>query len=226
VKRGGLVCSLLLIGAVTAAAADQRVLPARDEPRHKVVLENNYVRVIDVQIPAGKETLYHVHDIASVIVYLTKSTNESQTRGESTWTPRTIGPGDSRYAPYDVKPLTHRVRNPGPGLFRVYDIELLHAPLTAANFGLPDTPALRARWQEKAVRSLTLRLDAGGHRTFPPGDCAILLVGISGAPTVSSSDGVNRELRAQDFLFQPARTGFLVANGGNDASETVVLELK
>jgi hypothetical protein len=182
--------------------------------------------MIDVQIPAGTQTLFHLHDIASVIVDLTNSTNESQTHGESTWTPRTIGPGDSRYAPYDVKPLTHRVRNPGPGLFRVYDIELLHAPLTADAFALPDSPALRERWQEKAVRSLTFRLNPGGHRTFAPSACAHLLIGIAGTLTVSTPTAAPRDVHPQEFSFQPARAGFLVGNGGDQASEAVLLELR
>ena len=201
-------------------------MPARDEPKHKVALENNYVRVIDVQIPAGTQTLYHVHDIPSVIVYLTKSTNETQIFGESTWTPRTIGPGDSRYAPYDEKPLTHRVRNPGPGLFHVYDIELLHAPLTAEAFALPDSPALHEHWKQKAVRSVTLRLDGGGHRTIAPSACAYLIVAITGTLTISSPNGAPCDLRPQEFSFQPAQSGFLLSNGGDTPLEAVVLELK
>jgi hypothetical protein len=219
---------LAIIGIISVVAPLQAAQPpllARDEPRHKVVLENNYVRVIDVQIPAAQETLYHLHNVASVIVYLTKTTNESQTFGEATWTPRTIAPGDSRYAAYDEKPLNHRVRNPGPGLFRVYDIELLHSPITA-NFALSESPALRAQWQQKAVRSLTLRLDAGAHRTVPPGACACLLVQISGVLTIAPATGAPRELRATEFFFQPARVGFLLSNGGKEPLETVVLELR
>jgi hypothetical protein len=215
-----------IISLVNPLCAAERPLLARDEPRHKVVFENNYVRVIDVQIPAGKETLYHLHDIASVIVYITKTTNESQTFGESTWTPRTIAPGDSRYAPYDEKPLNHRVRNPGPGLFRVYDIELLHSRLTSEAFALAESPALRAQWQQKRARSLTLRLAPEGHRTVPPGPCAYLLVQISGVLTVASTTGAPRELRAAEFFFQPARAGFLLSNAGTEPLETVMLELR
>jgi len=215
-----------LILASICVGAEGKPVPARDEPKHKVVFENNYVRVIDVQIPVGTETLYHVHDIASVMVYLTKSTNESQTYGESTWNPRAVTPGESRYAAYDVKPLTHHVRNRGTALFRVYDIELLHAPLTPENFALPDTSMLRSQWQEKAVRSLTLRLEPGGHRTVPAGVCAYLFVDISGELTVSPSTGAVRTLRPQEFLFQPAQSGFILSNGGKQPLESVVLELR
>ena len=215
-----------LLLAATCAGAEPRPVPARDEPKHKVVFENNYVRVIDVQIPVGTETLYHVHDIASVMVYLTNSTNESQALGESTWTPRSTTPGDSRHAAYDAKPLTHHVRNRGTTLFRVYDIELLHAPATRTAFALPETSALHVQWQEKNARSLTLKLAAGAHQTVAEGGCAYLFVGIAGTLTVSPSSGVVRHVRPQEFFFQPAKSGFVLSNGGKEALEAVVLELR
>lgn len=214
-----------LIATLRGLAAEEPV-PVRHEPKHKVVLENDYVRVIDVRIPAGEQTLFHVHEIESVIVYLTKSTNETQPQGETKWSPRAIVPGEVRYAAYDQKPLTHRVRNPGPSLFRVYDIELTHKPVTAEAFTLPDTPALKAHWQEKAVRALTLRLDPGAHRTLPPSACAYLFVGIGGELTVSPVKGAPQKLQPQAFSFQPAQTGLLLTNAGTEATETVVLELR
>lgn len=215
-----------LLLAATCAGAEPRPVPARDEPKHKVVFENNYVRVIDVQIPVGTETLYHVHDIASVMVYLTQSSNESQTLGEATWTPRSTTRGDSRHAAYDVKPLTHHVRNRGTTLFRVYDIELLHAPAARTAFALPDTTALRVQWQEKKARSLTLKLAPGAHITAPVSPCAYLFVGIAGVLTVSPTSGVVRKVQPQEFHFQPAQSGFVLSNGGKEALEAVVLELR
>src|SRR4051794_28867403 len=97
VNRALHLLGCFILASVCTGAAEKPV-PAREEPKHKVVFENNYVRIIDVQIPVGTETLYHVHDIASVMVYLTKSTNETQTYGEPTWSPRAVTPGESRYA--------------------------------------------------------------------------------------------------------------------------------
>src|SRR4051812_24333475 len=100
---------LLFFAMLTPLAAADKPVAVVKEPYHRVVFENEYVRMIDVQIPVGITTLYHVHDVASVVVYLTKSTNASQTWGETGTTPRQTTPGDSRYVNYDEKPLTHRV---------------------------------------------------------------------------------------------------------------------
>ena len=97
---------LLLLPMLGSIHASDQPVPVVREPYHKNVFENDYVRMIDVQIPVGVTTQYHVHEIPSVIIYLTKSSNASQTWGASGTMPRHTTPGDSRYAPYDKTPLT------------------------------------------------------------------------------------------------------------------------
>src|SRR6185436_17883383 len=53
---------LAVLGFTAAVAfAEERVVPASEEPRHRVKLENEMVRVIDVEIPPGYRTLTHEH---------------------------------------------------------------------------------------------------------------------------------------------------------------------
>src|SRR3954468_12414015 len=134
-----------------ALGAEQPV-KVTDEPHHKTVFENEQLRIIDVQIAVGDVTKYHIHVLPSAVVYLTKSTNRSQTWGEATTSPRNTTPGDSRYAPYDDKPLTHQVTNPGPTPFRVFDIELLKSASGSTAAAL-NRPGLKLQWEEKRVRS-------------------------------------------------------------------------
>ena len=116
--------SIVSLFALSLRAADDPV-PVQAEPKHKTVFENAFVRVIDVQIAPREITLYHRHVLPSVVVYLTRSTNRSESWPDHEILTRDIGPGQSRYAPYDLKPLTHRVTNTGAGLFRVFDIIVL-----------------------------------------------------------------------------------------------------
>src|SRR5438046_2065190 len=117
-----LLCASLF--TFTAHAADKPV-PVIEEPLHRTVFENDYVRIIDVKVQPGEITLFHMHVIPSVVVYLTRSTNRSESWPDKSIVLRDVSPGQSRYAPYDETPLTHRVTNTGSGLFRVFDIELL-----------------------------------------------------------------------------------------------------
>lgn len=220
--------SLLLFCLAFSSHAADTPVPVRDEPYHKVVFENEYVRMIDVQIPPGKTSLYHVHAVPSVIVYLTKSTNHSQTWGEQTTTPRHTSPGESRYAAYDEKPLTHRVTNLGSGLFRVWDIELLRPVSDREPCAVVAQLNVEFRWEQKRVRAYNVRLDAGGRCDFPAAACARLLVNISGElSAVSDTDARSkRELSAGGFIFLPAESRFQINNPGKEKAEGVLLELK
>ncbi len=65
---------LFLTGAAIGADAP---VPVQQDRYHKNVFENAWLRIIDVEIPVGKMTQYHTHELPSVIVYLTKSINLS-----------------------------------------------------------------------------------------------------------------------------------------------------
>lgn len=204
-------------------------MPVVDEPKHKTVFENTYVRVIDVQIAPGEITLFHRHVLPSVVVYLTRSTNRSESWPDHEMLTRDIGPGQSRYAPYDVKPLTHRVTNTGAGLFRVFDIELLHQPSNTAPLSPVTSQALKLHWDERLARSSSVRLEAKAKITLAPSRCACLLVGITGSLQVSGaggSSGDTRTLKWSDYQFFPTNTRIELVATGLESAEAVLLELK
>src|SRR5579863_5678145 len=85
-------------------------VPVRNEPHHKVVLENDYVRLIEVHIKPHDTTLTHIHAAPSVIVFLSKSTIGTQVVGGEP-SVANVMPAQTSYAPYDEKPVTHKVWN-------------------------------------------------------------------------------------------------------------------
>src|SRR4051812_27455504 len=152
--------------SLTLLAAEKPV-PVRDEPMHRVVFENDTVRLIDVQIKPGETSLYHIHVIPSVVVYLTQSTNRSESWPDKTILTRDVAPGQSRYAPYDEKPLTHRVTNTGAGLFRVFDIELLKKPAAGAPLPVANAPQVKPHWDETLARSSSVQIEPGAKVEIP-----------------------------------------------------------
>src|SRR4051794_29788024 len=48
----------------------QEVIAVSKEPMHKKVLENDYLRVLDVQIAPGDTTQFHKHETPSVFISL------------------------------------------------------------------------------------------------------------------------------------------------------------
>jgi hypothetical protein len=209
--------------------AQDKPVPVVDEPMHQTVLEHPLVRLIDVQIRPDATTLYHIHVVPSVIIYLTKSTNRSESWPSREILTRDVTPGQSRYAPYDEKPLTHRVTNTGTGLFRVFDIELLNRPAT--NLPLPTltSPLVKLHWEENLARSSGIHLGARGKVEIPASRAATLIVPISGSVQVTTGDAnapAPRILNWGDWQFFPAQTRLAIQNSGAEPAEAVLLELK
>lgn len=127
-----------------------RVVHILDEPRHRTVYKTDTFRLLDVQINPGDTTLPHTHD--SPILYTFISNGQGSLNGRL-----------SSVISYADEPFTHRVNNPGPGLFRI---------IALANFGEgrirgkddfqsgPDqTPELENRW----FRAWRMTLPAGSE---------------------------------------------------------------
>lgn len=218
--------ALFSLVALASAVAAEAPIPVVKEPRHKTTFENEYLRVIDVRVPAGDVTLYHVHVLPSVVVYLAKATNRTQTWGESTSTPRSVSPGESRYVPYDEKPLTHQGSNPGPALFHVLDIELLKPAPSGTPAPAAAPAGAKLSWEEKRVRTYNVSVEAGGQAEFPANASAHLVIGIAGDVRATTAKGAPRQLGNGEFEFLPPQARVQLNNTGKAKAEVVVLELK
>jgi hypothetical protein len=116
--RIGFCWCVKVLQALPLAVGAQEAGPVHREPRHRLVLDSVRFRVLDIQIPAGDTTQYHVHDTAILYVIVNPSPTAAQVLGRE-WS---AGPGsrplattgdvflDSTYA---REALTHRVTNAG-----------------------------------------------------------------------------------------------------------------
>ncbi len=96
-----------------------------DEPLHRWLLENQYVRVLDVRIPPGATTKLHRHALDAVAVRLGPASVASQDDGAPWSAPVTIARGETAFDGYARAPRVHRVRNVGPGEFHTVLVQLL-----------------------------------------------------------------------------------------------------
>ncbi len=100
--------------------AGQAAVPVAEEPRHKVVFTNAYVRVIDVSLPVGDTTLFHTHDLDNVPIVITGGTMRTQVvAGSTTDTTLEIGRAWFAKAAY-----THQSANIGATPLRFIDAEI------------------------------------------------------------------------------------------------------
>ena len=94
------------------------------EPRHKKVLENKYIRLLDVWIPPGDTTLFHIHSTPSVFVHFTTTVVCSQIKGKA-WETGKNTEANASYRSFVNDIVVHRVSNCDTVPFHVTDIELL-----------------------------------------------------------------------------------------------------
>ncbi len=94
------------------------------ESHHKIVLENKYIRQLDVWINPGDTTLFHIHATPSLFLYFTNTDVGTQIMGQG-WIKNRNEMGKASYRSFANDTLVHRVSNFDTSLFHVTDIELL-----------------------------------------------------------------------------------------------------
>ena len=115
--------STVLLACLVAVAAGPLSVSAQDLAKTagehaKVVLDNDKVRVIELQMPPGSSTGMHSHG-DNVVVFLS-SGKATQTLADGTTKELSEKPGDVRWS----DPVTHDTKNTGKTPIRTLVIEL------------------------------------------------------------------------------------------------------
>ena len=202
----------------------QAQLPVKDEPRHRNVFENGYLRLLDVHIPARDTTLFHYHSTASVIVIFTNSRLSTEIHGQEPERGRTV-PGSITYAAFDLHPVFHRVINNDSAEFHVMDIELLGKELNnkAAVFREPDIiPA----WQENRVNTYTIFAESGQVIRKTNSATPMLLICITGSGLISVGNSATpAPIAAGGYAWIDRGNGFQLTGQSIPGSGYVLLDL-
>ena len=104
----------------------------RKEPRHENVLENKYIRLLDVWMQPGDTSLFHIHSTPSLFLHFTNTAVCVQIKGKA-WTKNKNTAGNASYTSFVNDTLVHRVSNCDTVPFHVTDMEILssYKPATA-----------------------------------------------------------------------------------------------
>jgi hypothetical protein len=223
-KNKKLVCFYLLINTFLFFNNSIAQVPVRNEPHHKIVLENDYVRILDVHINEHDTTLTHIHAAASVMVFLSNSTIGTQIAGEKPVI-NDVKSGATSYAAYDEKPIKHRVWNQSANLFHVMDIELVKQKPNDDSCALIDQPGIKFQWSKKLVRVYNIDISGGKQYNVLKSNCAQLLIDISGMIATASSGSVHT-IKQGNFIFFPPNSDIQIAANNKENASCVLLELK
>jgi hypothetical protein len=200
-------------------------VPVSQEPRHHNVLDNGHVRLLDVHIPPGDTTQFHIHSTPSVFLLLTEANTGTEVVSEED---RSNSPvihyGNIWFEGFYVKPRIHRVFNRDNHEYHVMDIEL-----TNKNYVGLDSPIKKESFtflfEEKPVRAYRLEPGAGAKISIPPRKGNILMIQLTDS---TGPVHVNEKLFRQkgDFLYINSGTGLELKNEGTGKATFAFFELK
>jgi quercetin dioxygenase-like cupin family protein len=202
-------------------------VPIEKEPTHRLKFENEFVRLFDVLVPAGKTTKYHVHlyDGVSVRVSNAQIIDESIS-GEKK-------PFDIKYGAVSfaarLSPETHRVINSGKSDFRNIFIEIL-SPKNAATSGpfpiLSDGHVILIDNERVRINRLVLKPgESSKMHTHHMHGLGIILY--DSKIEIRTPDGTRRKLKPKaDHVWQNAGTTHIIKNKGVKVFEAIDIELK
>ena len=230
VQSVALLALLCVAHSGVLAADDERVVPANEEPRHVVKLENDWVRVIDVEIPEGEQTLYHTHSLDYPYVLVTSVTLYNQIHGQEPKDAKMEAGFVGYYNAALKGAYTHRFINRGPGTFRAIGIELLKSTDVSAapNLPLPPLPGAETVLDNERVGAYRIKLAPGatiGPLTIPGPSIGVAMG--EGRIAYEFEDAVTESrVTPAQFVFQPQTTTVTFTNLGGTELELVEFVLK
>ncbi len=194
-------------------------VPVSKEPRHHVVFENEKVRLLNVLLPPGDTTQYHVHSTPSVFICFTKTNTTSQLIHQQP----VQGTSNAGYVWFEnLKPphiKTHRVWNQDIDTFHVMDVEVLSndSGFTQKPILLPHTQlTINTPW----ARTYKIELKKFEKVVIEEHPSALMLVGINNGMITMIKKGARNNLafQAGTFFWMKPDEQFTLLN----KSETVM----
>lgn len=198
----------------------------RDEPRHRHRFENDYIRLYDVLIPEGDQTLYHRHGVDTFYVMIADSSVQDRTFGESASSTAQIKAGGAFLRAHLSEPLIHRVCNIGSGDARMIGAELKETPPVSASFPL-NVPCHSVQKEHERLRVYRLRIQPEETTGPISYDFYSLTVVLEAAVVLIEDELHNQTLMscsAGDAIWQSPRSNFTISNPGRAEYRAIVAE--
>ena len=230
-KYSGLLILLLAFvlvstGTLSQSNSPQSPVEISGEAHHHPKLENEFVRVWDVTVPAGEATLWHIHRNDNVVVTLGDANlrleNAAGPPAEALWKF-----GEVRFA---KATYVHRAMNVGTTPFHNLTIELLKSPGPQAEpspkYPVTRTPVL----ENERVRVFRVTLDPGQSTSIHTHLFAGLSIALTAGEIEITTEGNKQPDRLRlplgDVRWRAGAVTHSIKNVGKANFEAVDVELK
>ena len=214
------VLTLLLFCSTVITAQ----VPVREEPRHHLVLQNKYIRLLDVWLLPGDTTLFHIHATPSLFVILSNTLTASQTK-DSAWIKSQSKAGEIWYRSFSPDTLIHRVCNADTVVFHVNDIEILSQYNFHASVKKP-LPFTVEFENEKAFAYRLTKTNLNKQIIKNRGPMVAELVKGEAIIFHDSKTNQTKKIAVSKYLYIEPGTAFYFSALENKAIEMVLFEIK
>jgi hypothetical protein len=196
-----ILCALLFLSALSLSAQAPVAVPIANEPHHHLVLENSYVRIFRVSIPAHDATLLHQHDVPYIYVSLGPADVINAVQGK----PETRIVMTDGQVGYSRGDFAHIARTDAGSSFNNVTIELLHPQGEPKNLcdKVVDGPVLTCTGEVKGVPAdsplrVLPKLGIGPRRSFETREIAVASYSLSLVGTYNEDSKSPRLIVAED----------------------------
>jgi quercetin dioxygenase-like cupin family protein len=213
------------------AQNEEKGVPIVKAPYHRPVFTNEYVTLLNVWVPPGKNTGYHIHTRDQVSVNISAADMTNQDLGSTKVTPPNRGGGTGRatYADFRNDPKTHKASNVGPTPF--HNISFIFNSDEPPHFtpGTRNVAGYTQIMDNARVRGWRIMLapgEATGTITQGSPGIRIAVKGGEIAEVVPGAPDRGWILNPGEFFWQDAGTTRAIKNIGTTPVEFVEFELK
>jgi hypothetical protein len=201
-------------------------VPVRFEPRHKVALENEFIRLLDVRIVPGDTSLFHIHQTPSFFIPLSNTAIGSQVKGQLPQESKFTA-GATWYNGFENGPLIHRVWDSDTTVLHVIDLELL----SAKNTTLPaiELTGVKIDFENEKLRVYKFNIASNQTISLPILTTPMLFISVSGSEVqIESRDKKDLiySIKAGGFQWLEPDQNFLIDNKKADTVKAILILLK
>jgi quercetin dioxygenase-like cupin family protein len=212
----------LVCGVMAVLKGDQAPVPVSQEPDHHLQLETPQIKIYDVVVPPGQQTLMHVHDKDYFFVDFGGATLRNQGAGQPEQD-LILQDGEVRYS----GKVTHRVRNIGKNPFHNLTVELIQPPSPASK-PLPPAKNEAVVLENDRVRALQALLPPGGSTGLHshPQRTLTIMVGTGSVRIEVQGGKQERSVRPGEFIWNEAGLTHSLSNAGKTPLQIIEVEVK
>ena len=202
---------------------------------HHNILDNGHVRLLDVHIPAGDTSRFHIHATPSVFLILTEANTGAEIISEEDRKDNPIrNYGNIWFEGFYIKPRIHRVYNNDTHEFHVMDIELTNRNFIEID-SVINQDAFNFLFEEVPVRAYRLKLLPGSSVSLEPRKADILMILLSDSALntfinktpLGATRASEKSFRKKgDYQYINSGNAIKIENDGTKENEFAFFELK